>query len=136
MLQWEIMFWQRKNEDAVDVSRRTASTRLQDPLRKVDAPPSIVTRSPEVSTKRPLSDTPPAVPRRKCSDIDLPSLCDMMISKKSSHRNIAISPTAVANVPMAPQLDFAPSSPLEGKEILFILNEVDRSLIFDDHHGF
>lgn len=134
MLQWEIMFWQRKHEDAVDVSRRTASTRLHDPLRKVDAPPSIVTRSPDVtSMKRRFSDTPPSVPRRKYSDIELPSLCDMMINKSEpSHRNIAISPSAMANVTMAPKLDFAPSSPLKGQEIIFILNEVDRSLIFDD----
>jgi hypothetical protein len=136
MLQWDIMLWKRKKneqEDAMlDVSRRrTAPSRLQEPPRKVDAPPSIVSRSPEVTTRtqRRLSDTTPSVPRRKLSDFDLPSLRDFMaINHNSSHRKNIVTAMPMANVPM--NISQFPS-PLEGREIVFILDEVERSLIFD-----
>jgi hypothetical protein len=163
MLQWEIMFWQRKNEqDAVVedhvLSRRSAPLLLQEPPRKVDAPPVTVIRSPEVPTRKQralsadtplsLSDTPPSVPRRKYSDVDLPSLCDMMRINKydvygaagaieSSHRNIVTPPDILRThlsladtvVPLAPQMDFA--SPVQAQGIVFFLDEVEISLIFD-----
>jgi hypothetical protein len=52
---------------------------------------------------------------------------------ESSHRNIvtpAIFRTpSVADVPLAPQLDYA--SPLKAQGILLFLDEVERALIFD-----
>jgi hypothetical protein len=142
MLQWEILFCQRKNEDALDVSRRSApALLLQEPSRKVDAPPSIVTRTPEVTIRKRLSDTAPSVPRRKHSHLDLSSLCDMMSNRyvtdasESSHpHNIAtpdiLRTLPMADVPMVPQFDSS-ASPLQPQGILSVLDQMEKSLLFD-----
>jgi hypothetical protein len=90
LLQWEILYWKRKNGDALDVSRHSAEFTLpQD--RKLDVPPSMPCPSSEF-TLQDKTDSPPSVPRRKSSDIDLPSMCQL--EKKNAKGKTTTTSTA------------------------------------------
>jgi hypothetical protein len=73
-LQWEILYWERKNDDAT-LRSRAAPILPSDPAKRVDAPPCMPPRSPPANTGLPKRiDSSPCLPRRTSSDTD----CSLM----------------------------------------------------------
>jgi hypothetical protein len=133
LLQWEILYWKRKDGDALDVSRHITEFALpQD--RKLDVPPSMPCPSSDF-TLRDKTDSPPSVPRRKSSDIDLSSMCRLEKAKgKSTTTSTAdYARTLLFNevfrsltsndLPVEEE-----ASPMEREDILSVLDQVESTL--------
>ena len=140
-LQWEILYWQRSNGDsALDVSRHKSSLLLDEPARKVDAPPCAVPRSPDISSSRKMTDSPPSVPRRKNSDIDLTETSRLAFefekSKFSGETSLCRS-LMVSDILRTLSMTEAPKiperrEPLNPEDILSVLDDVEEALMIDD----
>lgn len=67
-LQWETLYWERKNDDT-NLRSNALPILPSDPAKRVDAPPCMPSRSISANTgSRKRIDSPPCLPRRKISD--------------------------------------------------------------------
>jgi hypothetical protein len=130
LLQWEILYWKRKNGDALDVSRDRADFTLpQD--RKLDLPPSMPYPSSEF-TLQDKTDSPPSVPRRRMSsDFDLPSMCRIEKTTTTSMAKYArtwLFSDVFRSLTSNDQPLEEETSSLRAENILSVLDQVERTL--------
>jgi hypothetical protein len=138
LLQWEILFWERKkNEDAHEVSRHNADSLPALPQdRKLDKHPTMSHPSLEASLRKKI-DSPPSAPQRKGSARDLFALCQRETAKEklcrtSSREQQLVRSAMLADVlrtlsinPMPVEEDF--SAP-DAQSLLSVLDEVESML--------
>jgi hypothetical protein len=136
LLQWEILFWERKNEDAREVSRHNADTLPALPQdRKLDKPPTMPHPSAEAMLRNKI-DSPPSAPQRKGSALDLFALCKRETAKEklctSSREQQLVRSAMLTDVlrtlsinPMPVEEEF---NAFDAQGVLSVLDEVESML--------
>jgi hypothetical protein len=137
LLQWEILFWERKNEDAREVSRHNADTLPAMPQdRKLDKPPTMPHPSAEGMLRKKI-DSPPSVPKRKGSSLDIFALCQRETAKEKLCTSTSREQQLVRSAMLTDVLRTLSINPMpvekefnapDAQSILSVLDEVESML--------